>query len=355
MDTSQTTGDTFRGEVDSVTGQEILARNFSGGRVGADRPDRHRPERRSKQVTQKPRREFGEVRPGARGEAGRATHRSRCDDAPYSPAALDTIPRLREAVGDGVLVGGPTAQEYDLREAATRDNWLIIPLTLVVVFGILVALLRALVAPLLLIASVILSFAAALGAGVFVSDHIFGFSGVGPTLPLLAFVFLVALGIDYNIFLMARVREEAQQHGTREGTLRGLAVTGRGHHRRRDRARRDVRRARRAPARRADADRLHRRVRRAAGHVHRALDDRAGGGDRRRRPRLVAVEAGEELHAPVTGESTFQRRTVGGRSASLSSEVLDAPSCRRSAGVRLRCSAAGSVRSLRRSDPWPRG
>jgi RND superfamily putative drug exporter len=147
-------------------------------------------------------------------------------DAPYSTAALDTIPKLREAVGDGVLVGGPTAQEYDLRESAARDNRLIIPITLIVVFLILVLLLRAVVAPLILIASVILSFAAALGAGVFVSDVIFGFVGVGPTLPLLAFVFLVALGIDYNIFLMARVREEAQRHGTREGTLRGLAVTG---------------------------------------------------------------------------------------------------------------------------------
>jgi RND superfamily putative drug exporter len=73
---------------------------------------------------------------------------------------------------------------------------------------------------------VIVSFAAALGTGIFVSEHIFGFTGVGPTLPLLAFVFLVALGIDYNIFLMARVREEAQRYGTREGTLRGLAVTG---------------------------------------------------------------------------------------------------------------------------------
>ena len=133
---------------------------------------------------------------------------------------------MRAAVGEAGLVGGPSAQEYDLREAANRDNKLIIPLTLLVVFGILVLLLRAIVAPLLLIASVIVSFAAALGVGIFVSDYIFGFTGVGPTLPLLAFVFLVALGIDYNIFLMARVREEAQQHGTREGTLRGLAVTG---------------------------------------------------------------------------------------------------------------------------------
>jgi RND superfamily putative drug exporter len=94
------------------------------------------------------------------------------------------------------------------------------------VLAILIVLLRSLIAPVLLIVSVIVSFAAALGTGIFVSEHVFGFTGVGPTLPLLAFVFLVALGIDYNIFLMARVREEAMKHGTREGTLRGLAVTG---------------------------------------------------------------------------------------------------------------------------------
>ena len=112
-------------------------------------------------------------------------------------------------------------------------------------FLILVALLRAVLAPLLLIGTVILSFAAALGAGIFVSDVIFGFPGSDRRCRCYAFVFLVALGIDYNIFLMARVREEAQRHGTREGMLRGLAVTGAvitgaGH-----RARGDVRRARR--------------------------------------------------------------------------------------------------------------
>jgi RND superfamily putative drug exporter len=133
---------------------------------------------------------------------------------------------VKAAGGPTALVGGPTAQEYDTRRAATHDDKLIIPLTLAVVFVILAVLLRALLAPLLLVLSVILSFGAALGTGIFVSTHIFGFPGVDPALPLLCFVFLVALGIDYNIFLMARVREEAQRHGTRDGTLRGLAVTG---------------------------------------------------------------------------------------------------------------------------------
>ena len=149
---------------------------------------------------------------------------------PYSTEAFDEVPSLRETVkeagGDDVLVGGPTAAEYDLRQSAARDNWVIIPITLVVVFAILAVLLRSLLAPAMLVATVILSYVAALGTGMFFSKEVFGFPGIDPSLPLLAFVFLVALGIDYNIFLMARVREETIRHGTREGMLRGLAVTG---------------------------------------------------------------------------------------------------------------------------------
>jgi RND superfamily putative drug exporter len=125
-----------------------------------------------------------------------------------------------------VLVGGASAIEYDVRQAAQRDSTVIIPIALAVVFLILIGLLRALVAPLLLIATVVLSFGAALGFSLIVFDVVFGFAGIDPSLPLFAFIFLVALGIDYNIFLMARVREETLQHGTREGMLRGLAVTG---------------------------------------------------------------------------------------------------------------------------------
>jgi putative drug exporter of the RND superfamily len=125
-----------------------------------------------------------------------------------------------------VLVGGPTAAEFDLRESTARDNRLIVPIALVVVFAILALLLRAIVAPLVLIGTVILSFAAALGIGTFFFENIFNFPGIDPALPLFAFIFLVALGIDYNIFLMARVREETLTHGTRQGTIRGLAVTG---------------------------------------------------------------------------------------------------------------------------------
>ena len=149
---------------------------------------------------------------------------------PYSTEAFDQIPQLRETVkragGDDVLVGGETAAAYDVRKSATRDNYVIIPITLVVVFAILALLLRSLLAPAVLVGTVILSFAAAMGTGMFFSETVFGFPGIDPSLPLLCFVFLVALGIDYNIFLMARVREETVRHGTREGMLRGLAVTG---------------------------------------------------------------------------------------------------------------------------------
>jgi RND superfamily putative drug exporter len=152
------------------------------------------------------------------------------EEDPYSTAAFDLIPGIRNAVktagGNDVLVGGPTAEEYDLRQSAARDNRLIVPIALIVVFLILAALLRAVVAPLVLIATVIVSFFAALGLGAFFFENVFDFPGMAPDLPLFAFIFLVALGIDYNIFLMARVREETLTHGTRDGTIRGLAVTG---------------------------------------------------------------------------------------------------------------------------------
>jgi RND superfamily putative drug exporter len=149
---------------------------------------------------------------------------------PYSTEAYALIAEIRAAAkragGAETLVGGATAVEADLRDAATRDTKRIVPLALLVVFLILTVLLRAVVAPILLIGTVILSFCAALGVGAVVFDLAFGFPGSDPSLPLFAFVFLVALGIDYNIFLMTRVREETRRYGTRTGMLRGLAVTG---------------------------------------------------------------------------------------------------------------------------------
>ena len=149
---------------------------------------------------------------------------------PDSQAAFDTIDRVRDAVRDidgaSALVGGTTALNDDMQDASAADNLLIIPLVLVAVFLILAVLLRALVAPLVLLATVVLSFGAALGISALVFKHVFGFAGADSSFPLFAFVFLVALGIDDNIFLMTRVREEALRLGTRRGALIGIAATG---------------------------------------------------------------------------------------------------------------------------------
>jgi RND superfamily putative drug exporter len=230
LDTGLTSGNSFRGEVESVRGQEILAQHFPAGAnvpTTVVVPDRADVEPVAAALRDSP--AVAAVGEPAEGPPGTRLDVQLTVD-PYSTAAFDEVPGLRDAVkeagGDEVLVGGPTAAEYDLRQSATRDNWVIIPITLVVVFGILAVLLRSAAAPAMLVATVILSFSAALGTGMFVSKEIFGFPGIDPSLPLLCFVFLVALGIDYNIFLMARVREETIRHGTREGMLRGLAVTG---------------------------------------------------------------------------------------------------------------------------------
>jgi RND superfamily putative drug exporter len=128
--------------------------------------------------------------------------------------------------GADALVGGFSAIYLDTKEASTRDNLVIIPIVLLVVFLILVMLLRALTAPLILIATVVLSFGAAMGISVLLFEYAFNFAGADASFPLFAFVFLVALGIDYNIFLMTRVREETLNSGTRKGSLTALTSTG---------------------------------------------------------------------------------------------------------------------------------
>jgi RND superfamily putative drug exporter len=229
-DDSLTSGNGFRGDVESVEGQNLIARSFPGGanaptEIVVPNPDEAPLVARA--VERAP--GVADVRPVARGEPGVLLDAT-LDRDPYSTEAFDLIPGIRRAAkaagGDDVLVGGATAVEYDTRQSTERDVRVIVPITLLVVFLILVALLRALVVPLILIGTVILSLLAALGVGMVVFDVVFDFPGVDPSLPLFAFVFLVALGIDYNIFLMARVREETVRHGTREGMLRGLAVTG---------------------------------------------------------------------------------------------------------------------------------
>ena len=150
--------------------------------------------------------------------------------APDTTAAFDTVDRVRDALHDiqgaNTQVGGNSAVNHDVQDASAADNKLIIPIILVAVFLILAVLLRALAAPLVLLATVVLSFGAALGISGFVFKNVFGFEGADSSFPLFAFVFLVALGIDYNIFLMTRVREEALKFGTRRGALIGIGATG---------------------------------------------------------------------------------------------------------------------------------
>lgn len=146
-----------------------------------------------------------------------------------SPEAEQTVRDLRadlENVPGAPMVGGVTATSVDTNDTAIADRNLIIPLVLVVILLILMVLLRAIVAPLLLIASTVLSFGTAMGVSALVFNHLFDFPGADPAVPLYGFIFLVALGIDYNIFLMTRVREESKHHGTRRGVLQGLTVTG---------------------------------------------------------------------------------------------------------------------------------
>jgi RND superfamily putative drug exporter len=153
------------------------------------------------------------------------------DSDPYASEALEKVPELRDALDglpDGLraLVGGGTAIQYDYDASTTRDLKLIVPLALLVIGVILAILLQAIVAPIVLIASVVASFFGTLGIAILFIRYVVGDPGVDNSLPTFAFIFLVALGIDYTIFLMSRVREEARRCGTREGMLRALAATG---------------------------------------------------------------------------------------------------------------------------------
>lgn len=147
-------------------------------------------------------------------------------DTADSSAAQQTVRELRAELDGVALLGGETATDLDTNDASIHDRNLIIPIVLVVILLILMLLLRSILAPVLLIATTVLSFGTAMGVSALVFNHVFGFPGADPAVPLYGFVFLVALGIDYNIFLMTRVREESLRHGTRPGILRGLTVTG---------------------------------------------------------------------------------------------------------------------------------
>ncbi len=220
--------DSFRGSVASIEGRDIVAEHFPAG-TGSETIVLAAPaDVAAVTATLKADAGVADVRPGAASAEWQQLSVTLADPAD-SDAAYATVERIRgdlDSAGSGTaIVGGTTAQSVDERDAQQAGRDRVIPLVLVVVLLVLILLLRALVLPLLLVGTVVLSFAASLGVTAWLSG-LLGFGSFNPTLPLFAFVFLVALGVDYNIFLMTRAREEAAVHGTREGMLRALALTG---------------------------------------------------------------------------------------------------------------------------------
>jgi len=228
--TDLTSEDSYRTEVDSTEGQHLLDKSFPSGAtaltdVVVPSPDQVDAVKSSVEGVSGVEAVSGPVAEGPPGTLIQAT----LEPNPYSTQAFDLVEPIRDAAhgaAPDALVGGPTAVEFDVRDAAGWDSTVIPPIILLVVFLILMVLLRAVMAPLILIGTVILSYLAALGVGYFFFHVVFGFPGSDPSLPLFAFVFLVALGVDYNIFLIARAREETIKHGSEQGILRALAVTG---------------------------------------------------------------------------------------------------------------------------------
>lgn len=227
--------DAFTGKPDSIVGQEVSARYFP---AGAGDPlvivsDTAQAEQVGRAVAADPGvvpTSIG-VPPGTAPERdGRVLFEATMRAPADSEAAKATVDRVRDAVhavpDADAKVGGGTAALLDMEDAQTHDNYLVIPLVLLVVLLVLSVLLRALVAPLLLIGTVVLSLATALGVSALAFRHVFDYAGEDVAFPLFVFVFLVALGIDYNIFLTTRIREEAGRHGTRAGVVTGLATTG---------------------------------------------------------------------------------------------------------------------------------
>jgi RND superfamily putative drug exporter len=228
--TELTSEDTYRSEVESVEGQHLLNKSFPAGTTALT--DVVVPGRGEVPAVRAAVAKVDGVeavsQPVAQGPPGTLVQVT-LEPNPYSTDAFDLVEPIRKAVHSAApkaLIGGPTAVEFDVRDAAGWDSIVIPPLILLVVLLILIGLLRAVAAPLVLIGTVIVSFLAALGVGYFAFEFIFDFPGSDPSLPLFAFVFLVALGVDYNIFLIARAREETEKHGSEEGILRALAVTG---------------------------------------------------------------------------------------------------------------------------------
>ncbi|SCK15037.1 MMPL family transporter [Streptomyces sp. WMMB 322] len=232
--------ETFVKDVPSVTGQRTLSEHFPGGSgnpavVVADAGKAREVTRAAAGTdgvaTASPLTESGRPGQGRPVVAdGRVLINATLEAGANSDEAKQTVERLRTSVhavpGADALVGGYTAQQLDIQTTAEEDRAIIVPVVLLIIFAILIVLLRALVIPVVLVATVALNFLATLGVAALVFQHLLGFTGTDASVPLYGFVFLVALGVDYNIFLLTRVREEAQLHGTRAGIRRGLTATG---------------------------------------------------------------------------------------------------------------------------------
>ena len=224
----------FREVPDSVRGQQVIRDRFVPGRAAPLRvvTDADAGGEVQRALSEGPRTPVADMHAVARSVAGDLL----LSDAdlrmdPFSEAATDTVPALREAAKRGsggriALIGGTAAESYDTRQALRRDTALIVPLSLAVILVILAVLLRAVVMPLYVMATVILSFAFALGVSSLAFTHLLGQPASDPSLPLFAFIFLVALGVDYNVFLLSRIREERRRSGARQAVIEALGQTG---------------------------------------------------------------------------------------------------------------------------------
>jgi RND superfamily putative drug exporter len=236
------TVDTFTGNPESVVGQKLLVKHFPGGEgdptqvvVSAEKiaavtaAIKGAPGVRNVVPTLDGIPMPGEPLPEVKIVNGRAILNLTLDKAPDSVEAGNEVPeirRLAKAADATALVGGTSAVYFDIRTANNRDNKTIIPIILFVITLILGLLLRSILSAILLLGTVVLSYFATLGVCALVFNHVFGFAGGDNSFPLFVFIFLVALGIDYNIFLMTRVREESMKIGTRAGVIKGVTVTG---------------------------------------------------------------------------------------------------------------------------------
>ena len=221
--------DQFRVSADSVAGYRTLSAHFPSGLTDPTRVIASTD--KSTAVNQAILATPGVVSasPAGQSDTGLTQWQVVINAEPASRSAFDTVAALRDSVhrvDPTGMVGGSDAQALDAQNSAVRDRWVVIPAILVVVLAVLYILLRAALAPLILVAATVLSSMAALGVGGWISVHLLGFAALDNTTPLFAFLFLVALGVDYTIFLVTRAREETPRFGTRGGIVRAVSATG---------------------------------------------------------------------------------------------------------------------------------